>query len=191
MAKAEYSVRTFCAPYERLPRDAVFSTPDEDTRALAAAQAAAVAVRPLLTAAIADLKTRFPDRPKSGRARINWLLALEGEGWDTACYLSALEEKRRDIARHAKNGAWGGIRWELDKLDQNYPTVTLTPDLLRALGVLNDIHDRVSERRRAAAQALEDEAVAHRIAYRATDEAWAKELERRAAIDSPRVIRIH
>ncbi|WP_354643903.1 hypothetical protein [Kitasatospora camelliae] len=189
-AKAEYSVRTFCTMYERLPADAVFTTPDEDTEAQRLAQTLATAVRPLLNAEINRLKTLLPDRPKAGRARTNWFIELEGTRYDNACNLGSLEELRRDIARSAKAGAWGRIHWEISRINRSYPAINLC-QLLNDLDALDATVTRAEDRRRTEAQRLEDEAVAHEMAKRNTDDGWAKELERRARVEAGPLVTYH
>ncbi|MFF2411828.1 hypothetical protein [Streptomyces sp. NPDC058092] len=193
-ANAEYSVRTFCTPTERLAHvnpDAVWSTLAEDVEFEELATEAAKAARPLLTEEIARLRQAFPDRPAAGRARSLWVIELEGQRYDDACNLGALEEMRRNIQRAARNGNWGEIAWEVGRLFDHYrPAITMGQALCDAVLRMRALTATARRRHDEAADAVVEAAVAAEIARRATDEAWAQQLERRASIDSPRVIRV-
>ncbi|MGW5003206.1 hypothetical protein ACWEP8_36760 [Streptomyces hydrogenans] len=192
-AKAEYAVRTGCTMYERLDR----LQPDTDWRSLGEeieeeelGTPAAAEMRTLLTAEIARLRALFPERPDRTRERGIWFCGLEGQAYNDACNLGALEGMRADVHRARREGNWAAVTWQLGRLRNSYPEITLTESLLAAHDRLTAISDSISGRRRQAAEAAEQAAADKEIARRATDEAWAKELERRDRIDSPRVIRV-
>lgn len=189
-AKAEQSVRTRITMYERLPAGETYLTAAEEAEAAELAQTAAREARPLLTAEIRRLRDELPDRPNAGRVRINWFLNLDEERYTAACNLAAVEEIRTRTARAAKAGDWGEVQWQLGRIRKSYPAVVSTEALNAALDRLDELCAARDERRTAFARALEDAAVALEVARRATDEAWARELEWRAGVDAPRVIRI-
>ena len=193
-AKAEQWVRTFCTPDERLEQafpGAHWPTLAEDTEMEELATSAAKATRPLLTVEIQRLKGLLPDRPPKGRARADWFIGLEGERWKNACDLAGLEGIRSSIARAVRDEHWGTIAWELGRLYDNYPGITLPADVVAAVDRLRAIGFAVHARRAKEADRLVEEAVAREVAKRATDEGWAKELERRARIDSGPLVTIH
>jgi predicted transcriptional regulator len=190
-AKAEYAVRTSCTMYERLDRaqpDTCWSSLAEDVEMEELARPAAAELRRLLTAEINRLRALLPDRPKNTKPRVAWFVALEGKRYEDACNLSSLEVMRTDIQRAVRNEAWGRVTWHLGRV-RKYPAIRLTDDLLAAHDRMEELSAAATERRRAAAQAIEDAAVAREVARRATDEAWEQELERRRQVESPRVIR--
>ena len=192
-AKAEYAVRTACTKYERLDRlqpGTVWSSLGEDVEFEELAAPAAVEIRALLTPEIERLRALFPDRPAKSRARGLWFVALEGQAYEDACNLGALEEMRRDVERARRNRQWGTVCWELGRIRSHYTAITLPDSLLRAHDRMLQLQAAAEKRREVAANAAEQAAVEREIARRATDEAWAKELERRAALDNPRVIRV-
>ncbi|MFD9721042.1 hypothetical protein [Streptomyces sp. NPDC059076] len=193
-ANAGYAVRTLCTPAERLQRinpDAVWSTPAEGLKFKALAIDIAKAVRPLLTREIDRLRDSLPDRPAAGRARIAWFVALEGERDEMACALSTFEEMRRDFQRAVRKGNWGTIYREAGRLHDHYQAaIPLGPVLAADIGRMRVISAAAQARHDQAAREVVEAAVAAEIARRATDEAWQAELERRADIDSPRVIRV-
>jgi hypothetical protein len=191
-ASAESAVRTACTMYERLDRtqpDTCWSSLAEDIEMENLARPAAAALRRLLTAEIDRLRALLPDRPKNSGPRAAWFVALEGQRYEDACNLGALEGMRRDIQRAVRNEAWGVVAWHLGRVRKNYPAIRLTGRLLAAHDRMEELSAAATERRRTAAQAVEDAAVAREVARRATDEAWEQELERRRQVESPRVIR--
>ncbi|MEU5322908.1 hypothetical protein AB0G67_40090 [Streptomyces sp. NPDC021056] len=191
--KAEYSVRTACTKWERLDRlqpDTVWSSLAEDQEFEDLARPAATQLRALLTPEINRLRALLPDRPKEGRARNAWFVALEGQAYEDACNLGALEEMRRDVERSRRKEHWGAICWELGRVRDHYAAITLPAALLDAHSRMVHLQQAAEKRRDAVADSLQQEAVDLEVARRATDEAWAQELERRAAIDHPRVIRV-
>lgn len=193
-AKAEYSVRTFCTPDERLEQafpGAHWPTLAEDTEMEELATSAAKTVRPLLTAEIQRLKGLLPDRPPKSRARADWFCGLEGKPWKDACNLAGVEGIRASLARAVRDEHWGTITWELGRLYDNYPDITLPPDVVAAVDRLRAIGLAVNARRTKEADRLVEEAVAAEVAKRATDEGWAKELGRRARIDDGPLVAIH
>lgn len=193
-AKAEYSVRTFCTPHERLDRalpGADWSTLALDVEMEELAMMAATAARPLLTAEIGRLRALFPDRPPKSHARGLWFCDLDGGRYEDACNLGALEELRRLTARAVRAGRWGTVAWELGRVYDNYPAVTLPAEAAAAVLRMRAIGEEISARRNAAANRMVDAAVAVEIERRATDEGWAKELERRARIDDGPLVTIH
>jgi hypothetical protein len=192
-AKAEYAVRTSCTMYERLDRvqgHTDWSTLAEDQEAEDLAFAAAGTLRSLLTAEIDELRQLLPDRPKTAHQRGKWAVALGEEAYETAINLGALEQIRTELhrARAAKN--WREIAWQLGRVRHSYSAIQLPARLIEADDRLQVIFDRMDTRRRKAAEEVEQAAVDREIARRATDQAWAEEMERRAAIDHPRVIRV-
>ncbi|MFB7359637.1 hypothetical protein [Streptomyces gardneri] len=192
-AKAEYAVRTGQTLYERLDRlqpDTNWWSLGEETELEELASTAAPEMRRLLTAEINRLRELMPERPAPGRKRAAWFVALEGEAYDNACNLGALEEMRTDVQRARQKHAWGGIVWHLGRIRSHYPAVTLPEQLLTAHDRMTELTASADERRKQAAIAAEQAAVDKEIARRATDKAWAKELERRATIDHPRIIRV-
>lgn len=189
VAKAEQSVRTRCSMYERLPEGQEFATDAETAEGQELARIVAKAARPLLTAEVKRLEQLLGDRPKAGRARIDWFLALDDGRYRLAGDLAALEEIRRELARDVKARAWRGVEWQLGRIRKHYPAIVLDTETLATLDVLEALAAVVDNRRRAEARRLQGEAVAREVARRATDEAWAQELEWRASVESPRVIR--
>ena len=187
-AKAEYAARTFCTRWERLPKDARFITDAEETEARELGCTAGKTLRPLLTAEIDRLRALLPDRPEKSRERAAWLYDLPEGRYKLACDLAALEDMRRTVARAVREDGWGHVRWTLGRLRRHYP-VMLAGGLDVALDRLEAIGTAVQARRDAEAQRLEDEAVAREVARRVTDEAWVQELEWRAQVESPRVVR--
>lgn len=189
-ARAEYSVRTACLPHERLERafpGTHWPTLAEDTEMEELARAAVKTVRPLLTAEITRLKGLLPDRPPKGRARADWFIGLEGKLWKDACNLAGVEGIRATIARAVRDEHRGTITSELMRVHDNYPDMILPADVVATVDRLRAIGFAINRRRDEMADRLVNEAVAAEVAKRATDEEWAKELERRARIDSPRV----
>ena len=192
-AKAEYAVRTSCTMYERLDRlqpGANWFSLAEETEFEELAAPAAAEMRTLLTSEVERLRALFPDRPDRSRERIAWFVALEGQAYDDACTLGSLEEMRTEVNRARRKKKWGAVAWHLGRLRSHYPDIPLGEQLLAAHDRMTELSDAAGERRRRAAIAAEQAAVDREIARRATDEAWAKELERRADIDHPRVIRV-
>lgn len=192
-AKAEYAVRTACTMYERLDRaqpGTVWSSLSEDQEFEDLAAPAARQIRALLTAEIARLRAMFPERPNTARAIGLWFAALEGQAYEDACNLGALEEMRRDVESSRRKRHWGPVCWELGRIRNHYAAIQLPEDLLKAHDRMLELQELAAARRKAAAEAIEQSAVDREVARRATDEAWAQELERRAAIDQPRVIRV-
>lgn len=192
-AKAEYAVRTACTKYERLDQlqpDAMWSTLAEDAEFEELALPAAAQIRTLLTPEIARLRELLPSRPDKTRARAAWFVALEGQAYEDACNLGALEAMRREVHRARREKHWGHVCWELGRLRRHYPSVVLPEDLLKAHDRMLELQGALHKRRDAAAEAAEQAAVDAEVVRRATDEAWAKELERRAAIDHPRDIHV-
>ncbi|MFF9287468.1 hypothetical protein [Streptomyces griseosporeus] len=192
-AKAEYAVRTACTKYERLDRaqpDTVWFSLAEEQEFEDLAAPAATEFRALLTAEINRLRSLLPDRPKKGRPRNAWFVVQEGQAYEDACNLGALEEMRRDVQRARRDGQWGVIHWQLGRVRKNYAQIALPAHLLRAHDRMAELQAAAEKRRNEAADAVEQAAIAREVARRATDEAWAQELERRAAIDNPRVIRV-
>ncbi|MFE7547013.1 hypothetical protein [Streptomyces gardneri] len=179
--------------FERLDR----LQPETDWRSLGEevefeelALPAAAEFRTLLTAEIDRLRALFPERPGRTRERTAWFIALEGQAYDDACNLSALERMRSEVYRARREENWAAVAWNLGRVRQSYPGIPLPDTLLTAHDRMTAIDEAADERRRQAAVAAEQAAVDKEIAQRATDEAWAKELKRRARIDSPRVIRV-
>jgi len=192
-ANAAYAVRTFCTMYERLDKaqpDTVWYSLAEDQEFEDLAFSAAGALRTLLTAEIDDLRRLLPDRPKTAHQRAQWSSQLSEEAYETAVNLGALEQIRTELRRARSAGNWASICWELGRLRDHYPAIRLSADLLKAHDRMLELRELADARRKAAAEAIEQSAVDREVARRATDEAWAKELERRAAIDHPRVIRV-
>jgi hypothetical protein len=192
-AKAENAVRTACTKYERLERaqpDTVWFSLAEDQEFEDLARPAATEFRALLTAEINRLRALLPDRPKEGRARNAWFIALEGQAYEDACNLGALEEMRRDVQRSRREGHWGAICWQLGRVRDHYAAITLPSHLIQAHNRMTQLQAAAEKRRDEAADAIQQSAIDRETARRATDEAWAQELERRAAIDHPRVIRV-
>ena len=97
---------------------------------------------------------------------------------------------RTEIHRARTSENWREVAWQLNRIHRHYPDIQLPAELARADDRMQAIFDLVDARREKAAKELEQAAVDAEIARRATDEAWAQELERRAAIDNPRVIRM-
>ncbi len=185
-AKAEYSVRTRCTPHERLQQalpNADWSTLAMDVEMEELATLAAKAARPLLTAEIARLQALLPERSPKSRARGVWFCGLEDQRYEDACNLAGLEGIRRLTARAVRNGHWHEVAWELGRVYDHYPAVTLPTEAAAAVLRMRAIGEEIDARRDAAANRLVDEAVAAEVAKRATDEGWAKELERRARIE--------
>ncbi|MFF7476590.1 hypothetical protein [Streptomyces sp. NPDC008092] len=192
-AKAEYAVRTACTKYERLERaqpDTVWFSLAEDQEFEDLAAPAAAEFRTLLTAEITRLRAQLPDRPKEGRARNAWFVALEGQAYEDACNLGALEEMRRDVQRSRRMGHWGVVCWQLGRVRKNYTQIALPDHLVRGHDRMLELQAAAEKRRDEAADAIQQSAIDREVVRRATDEAWAQELERRAAIDHPRVIRV-
>ncbi|WP_328545425.1 hypothetical protein [Streptomyces europaeiscabiei] len=192
-AKAEYAVRTACTKWQRLDRlqpDTVWSSLAEDHEFEDLARPAAAQIRSLLTAEIGRLRALLPDRPKEGSARNAWFVALEGQAYEDACNLGALEEMRRDVERARRKQHWGTVCWELGRIRDHYSAITLPGDLVKAHDRMLELQAAMEKRRDDAADAVQQAAIDREIARRATDEAWAQELEHRAAIDHPRVIRV-
>jgi hypothetical protein len=192
-AKAEYAVRTACTKYQRLERaqpDTVWFSLAEDQEFEDLAAPAAGEFRRLLTAEINRLRALLPDRPKEGRSRNAWFVALEGQAYEVACNLGALEEMRRDVQRARQKEHWGVICWQLGRVRDHYAEIRLPSHLLDAHSRMVKLQASAEARREKAANAIQQSAIEREIAWRATDEAWAQELERRAAIDHPRVIRV-
>jgi hypothetical protein len=189
-AKAEQSVRTRITMFERIPAGTVFLTADETAEVTALARQAAAQARPLLTAEIQRLRALLPDRPNAGRARVAWFIGLDETRYALACDLAAVEKIRSVTGRAAKAGGWGEVQWQLSRIRRSHRAIRPTPDLDAALDRLDDLTTAEADRRTTYARALEDEAVALEVARRATDEAWTKELEWRASVDSPRIIRV-
>ncbi|MEW2302014.1 hypothetical protein AB0958_18910 [Streptomyces sp. NPDC006655] len=189
-AKAEYSVRTLCTRWERLPHDARFITAEEEAEALAWALEAAKRLRPPLTAEINRLRVLVPDRPAAGRARVRWWLDLSEEKERVANDLSALEDIRRTVARAAREKAWDTVGGQLGRLYRHQRRIMLDGGLDELCERLNARAVEVAARRDAEAVRLEQKAIEREVARRATDEAWEKELEWRARVEQPRVTRI-
>lgn len=193
-AKAEYAVRTFCTPHERLDQafpGAHWPTLAEDTEMEELATTAAKTVRPLLTAEIGRLRELLSDRPAKGRARADWFCGLEGKPWKDACNLAGLEGIRATLARAVRDEHWGTIASELGRVYDNYPDITLPADVVAAVDRLRAIGFAINRRINEMAERLVDEAVGAEVAKRATDEGWAKELERRARIDGGPMVTVH
>lgn len=189
-AKAEHAVRTSCTMYERLDRvqpDTVWTTLSDDAELEELSIPAATALRPLLTTEIDRLRAQFPDRPKAGRARSLWFVELEDQAYDDAGNLSALEEIRTKVQRALRDKEPGTIAWNLGRIRRHYTAISLPADLLAIHDRMEAIFNAADDRRKTAAVDLQQAAIRKEIARRATDEAWQRELERRANIDSPRV----
>lgn len=192
-AKAEYAVRTACTKWERLERlqpDTVWSSLAEDQEFEDLARPAAAQIRFLLTPEIGRLRSLLPDRPKEGRDRNAWFVALEGQAYEDACNLGALEEMRRDVERARRKQHWGSVCWELGRIRNHYSAIALPAELVKAHDRMLELQAAMEKRRDDAADAVQQAAIDREIARRSTDEAWAQELERRADIDRPRVIRV-
>lgn len=192
-AKAEYAVRTGCTMYERLDRaqpGAVWITLAEDREVDDLAFAAAGTLRSLLTEEINRLRRLHPDRPKTAHQRAKWAAGLSDGAWETALNLGALEQMRTEIHRARTAENWREVAWQLNRIHRHYPDIQLPAELAQADDRMQAIFDLVDARREKAAKELEQATVDAEIARRASDEAWAQELERRAAIDNPRVIRM-
>ena len=192
-AKAEYAVRTSCTMYERLDRlqpDTCWTSLGEDIELEELAPGVARQVRPLLTAEIRRLSAALPDRPKEGKQRSVWFVALEDQAYEDACNLGSLEQIRRELQRAARTSAWGAICWHVGRIRKSYAAIVLPDGVLQAHDRMEALFDSSDARRTAAAKAAEQSAVDAEIARRATDQAWQQELQRRADIDSPRVIRV-
>lgn len=192
-AQAEHAVRTSCTKFERLERQQpntnwFFLAEEQEFEELAGP--AAAELRVLLTAEIDRLRALLPDRPTKGRARNAWFVTLEGQAYEDACNLGALEEMRRNVQRARREGHWAHVSWELSRVRQHYTQITLPDHVLRAHDRLLLLQSAAEKRHEEAADAAENAAIEREVARRATDEAWAKELERRAAVDHPRVIRV-
>lgn len=192
-AKAEYAVRTSCTMYERLDRqqpNTVWITLAEDREVEDLAFTAAGTLRSLLTAEINRLRRLHPDRPSTAHQRAKWAAGLSEEAWETATNLGALEQMRTEIHRARTAENWREVAWQLNRIHRSYSGIQLPVELAEADDRIQAVFSLVDERRREAAVKVERAAVAAEVARRATDEAWAQELERRAAIDHPRVIRV-
>lgn len=192
-AKAEYAVRTACTKWERLERvqpDTVWSSLAEDQEFEDLARPAAKQIRALLTPEIERLRALLPDRPKEGRARNAWFVALDGKAYEDACNLGALEEMRRDVERARRKQHWGSVCWELGRIRNHYSAIVLAAALVKAHDRMLQLQAAAEKRRDDAADAVQQAAIDREIERRATDKAWAQELERRAAIDNPRIIRV-
>ncbi|MEU9014278.1 hypothetical protein AB0D12_31815 [Streptomyces sp. NPDC048479] len=191
-AEAEYAVRTRCTMFERLEEaqpGTVWLSLGEETELEELARPAAAALRPLLTAEIERLRVLLPDRPKNSRPRGLWFVALEGQRYEDACNLGSLEGMRAEVQRDVRGPGWGGVAWHLGRVRKSYPGIVLPAGLLAAHDRMTVLLDAAAARRREAAEAVEQAAVDAEVARRATDAGWAKELERRARIESPRVVR--
>lgn len=192
-AKAEYAVRTSCTMYQRLDRlqpDTRWTSLGEDTELAELGPDVARHVRTLLNAEIRRLSAALPDRPKEGKQRSAWFVALEGQAYEDACNLGSLQEIRLDMQRSSRKGQWGGIAWHVGRLRKSYAQIVLPVSVLEAHDRMQALFDASDTRRKGAAMAAQQAAVDAEIARRATDQAWRQELERRADIDSPRVIRV-
>lgn len=188
-AKAEYSVRTLCTRWERIPEGTRFITDAEEAEAIVWAVDAAKRVRPALTAEINRLRALVPDRPEKSRERTAWLCNLPEGRWEVATNLSALEEMRRTVARAARENDWGHIAFTLGRLHRGYARIMLDTGLDDVYERLASLAVAVDARREAEARRLEDEAIAREVALRATDEGWQKELEWRARVERPLITR--
>jgi hypothetical protein len=189
-AKAEYSVRTFCTPLERLEEalpGANWSTLGMDVEMEELGTMAVKSARPLLTAEIKRLQALLPDRPPKSRARVQWFCGLEGQQYEDACNLGALEELRRLVARAVRDEHWHTVAWELGRVVDHCPAVALPAEVTAAVLRMRAIGEEITARRAREANRLVDEAVAAEVARRESDEGWAKELERRARIERPLV----
>lgn len=192
-AKAEHAVRTACTKYERLERanpGAYWYSLAEDQEFEDLAEPAARRLRPLLTAEIERLRALLPDRPVASRARVQWFTALEDRAYEDACSLGALEEMRREVEKARRSQEWLTISWHLGRIHKHYAQIALPADLVAAHDRMTVLHHSAEVRREKAADEIEQSAIAREIRRRATEEAWASELERRAAADNPRVIRV-
>ena len=192
-ANAALAVRTFCTKYERLEKaqpGTVWASLAEEREFEDLAGPAAKLIRALLTPEIARLRALVPDRPSGSRARVSWFVALEGQAYEDACNLGALEEMRREVERARRERRWGTVAWELGRLRKSYPAVTLPAGLVAMHDRLKELQDLAEARRDAAADAIELASVDREVERRRTDEAWASELDRRAEIESPRVVRV-
>jgi len=179
-ADAERATRFACFGWERLPDGLDFTTAAEAAereRLLAELELLKPAVCRALDARITELRADFPDRPRAGKARIAWMLDLEGDAYQMACHLVMYEQSRSGL-RTGKTHVLGVLR-----------THYLLEDALwrpahRRMVLL---HNKAQLRRDQAAALAEQAAVDAEIARRRTDEAWLQQLERRARIDGPRV----
>lgn len=191
-AKAEYAVRTFCTRYERLDRaqpDTVWFSLAEDIEFEELAVPAAAELRRLLTTEINRLRAKLPGRPAKSRALSAWFVELEGQAYEDACSLGALEGMRTDVQRARRNQLWTAVAWHLRRVRKHYTQIVLPDSLASACDRMVELMDVATARRAEAARAVEQSAIAKEVARRATDEAWQQEIERRANIDSPRVVR--
>jgi hypothetical protein len=192
-AKAEYAVRTACTKYERLDRaqpDTHWYSLAEDQEFEDLAAPTAKEIRALLTPEIDRLRALCPDRPDKTRARNLWYIALEGQTFEDATNLGALEAMRRHVQRAAREQNWARVSWELGRIRGHYTAITLPAGLLKAHDRMVALQDAAEKRRESAADAIQMAAIDREVARRATDEAWAQELKRRTSIDHPRVIRV-
>lgn len=188
-AAAEYSVRTFCTPLERLERlerGVIWSTLAEDVELEERALFVAKALRPLLAAEICRLRAGFPDRPSKASARGPWLVGLDDERYEAACNLAGVEGIRRETARAIRDQQWADVAWQTGRIRRHYPDITLAAPLLASLDRMEAIRDAATARRDAAADEAVEAAVVAAVAHRATDEGWAQELQRRERIDEAR-----
>ncbi|MFD5881036.1 hypothetical protein [Streptomyces yangpuensis] len=186
-ARAEYAVRTWCPAADRLPEDAVFSTPAEDAEALALIGVAAAGARSVATAAIGVLRERLPGRPSVGRARIAWFLDLDAETEVLASELAQLESARTRLARAVRTGHQGMALEELRHITDS-PTVEVPAEVAAAVARLGELGAVAAARRARAADEAQQKAIAAEIDRRRTDEAWALELERRRRAEAGPVI---
>ncbi|MER6253648.1 hypothetical protein ABT224_20060 [Streptomyces sp. NPDC001584] len=188
--RAEYAARTLCPPRDRLPADAVFSTATEDAEALALIRDAATRARPAVTAAIAVLRGRLPDRPAAGRGRIAWFLNLDDAAEVVASELAQLESSRTRLARALRTGHQGEALEELRHI-ANCPAVEVPAEVASALVRLAELAALATARCDQAAEEALQKAIAAEVARRRTDQAWGRELERRSRVEAgPVVVRI-
>ncbi|MFJ2752708.1 hypothetical protein [Streptomyces sp. NPDC087297] len=189
-ARAEYAVRTWCPPRDRLPADAVFSTAAEEAEALTLVRDAAARARPAATAAIAVLRGQLPGQPAAGRARIAWFLDLDDATEAVASELAQLESSRTRLARALRSGHQGEALEELRHI-ASCPTVEVPAEVTSCLVRLSELAALAEARCNRAAEEALQKAIAAEVARRRTDEAWAHELERRDRVEAgPVVVRI-
>lgn len=171
VARAERDVRTRCFPWERVPDGPEhYLTADEVDELRALEVALSKATRPVLTREIRKLRATLPDMPTRTRERVRWYLSLSGDNQRRYAQLRRLEEVRADLTRTIN-----GREARFSVLD----VADLVPDR-EALDRYRALMERWERLHAQAAERATEEAVAREIERRKSPEAWARELERRA-----------
>lgn len=190
-AAAESYTRTLCMPYERVPRRADhWLNEAELAETRATAHRLNLELRRQITRTIKTLAPQFPGEPASIIDRYDYEDTLDEHQRADYKRLVAARQDRLQLGRDARlldnpnleEGEAAGAGRRINRIATDWGTSNTETDRERLAHLLAAMTERCDT---AASEATET-AVRAEIAKRATDEGWAKELERRQRIDQAR-----